>query len=299
MLNLQIILFVLMSVGIAAKKLGIISKEGRKCLSDLLIYIILPCNIIHSFMGKINMSSGFVKNCALAFALSAVIQLFVTLINKLLFMKIKPSRKSVLSYGMICSNSSFIGLPVAQQFYGDLGVLYTSLFQIPIRFTMWTAGLALFTNVDGKSAFKKLIRHPCIISIFIGFAIMLLPFDMPEIIDSTIKTISNCTTPVSMIVIGTILADSNIKTMFSKDALYFSFLRLVALPVFAFLVLMPFRLDKTLVAICVIMSAMPAGSTTSILAEKYGCDSVFASQIIFVSTLLSIFTISMLGIMLK
>lgn len=298
MLNLQFMLFALMAVGIIVKKAGIITSENRKSFSNLLINVILPCNIVSSFMSGIEISQELLKNSVLAVVLSVVIQIFVTYINRILFRKVKTERKNVMSYGMICSNSSFIGLPVAEELYGSLGVLYTSLFQIPVRFTMWTAGLALFTDVDKKSAFKKLAKHPCIIAIFVGFLLMILPVSLPEVMIDTINSISKCTTPVSMFVIGAILADANMKTMFSKDVLYFTFWRLLGLPLFIWMILMPFHLDKLLVSICVIMSGMPAGSTTSILADQYGGDSMFASQMTFVSTLLSIITIPVLGLIL-
>lgn len=299
MLNLQIMLFILMAVGILVKKIGIISAENRKSFSNMLINVILPCNIVSSFLSGIEISSDLLKNCVLAVMLSAVIQIFVTYANKIFFRKVAKNRKSVMSYGMICSNSSFIGLPVAQELYGDMGVLFTSVFQIPIRFTMWTAGLSLFTDIDRKSAFKKLAKHPCIIAVFVGFLLMVLPITLPSVVTNTINSISKCTTPLSMMVIGTILADADIKTMFSKDVLYYSFWRLIGLPMLIWLILTPFHLDKLLVSICVIMSGMPAGSTTSILADKYGGDSMFASQMTFVSTLFSIVTIPILGIILS
>lgn len=299
MLSLQFMLFTLMVAGIIIKKAGIITSENRKSFSNMLINVILPCNIVSSFMSGIQISGDFLKNCILALILSALIQIFVTYFNKLLFKKVTHNRKNVMSYGMICSNSSFIGLPVAEKLYGSMGVLYTSIFQIPVRFTMWTAGLALFTDVDRKSAFKKLIKHPCIIAIFIGFVLMLVPFSLPAFICDSINSVSKCTTPVSMFVIGAILADADIKTMFSKDVLYFSFWRLLGLPLLLWIILMPFHLDKLLVSICVIMSGMPAGSTTSILADQYGGDAMFASQMTFVSTLLSIITIPVLGLILK
>ena len=56
---------------------------------------------------------------------------------------------------MIVSNSSFIGLPVVERAYANLGILYTAFFQIPIRFTMWSAGLALFTSVQQAGRVQK------------------------------------------------------------------------------------------------------------------------------------------------
>ena len=43
--------------------------------------------------------------------------------------------------------------------------------------------------------------------------------------------------------------------------------------------------------VCVLLSAMPAASTTAMLAEKYDGNSVFASRIVFVSTLGSLISL--------
>lgn len=298
MLNLQFMLFALMMVGVIANKVHIITSQNRKAFSDLLINIVLPCNIVNSFLSKVEISDSFFRNCVLMLLLSSGIQIFATFISKLLFARFEKKKKNIMSYGLICSNSSFIGLPIAETLYGSIGVMYTSIYQIPTRFTMWTAGLSLFTSVDKKDAFKKLAKHPCIIAIFVGFFLMLLPVSLPSFLQNTIVSISRCTIVLSMLVIGAILVETDIRTIFTKEVLYYTAIRLLLFPLFIFAVLQPFHLDPLLISICVIMSGMPAGSTTSVLADKYNCDPAFASRIIFVSTLFSIFTIPILGILL-
>ena len=289
MLSLQETMFLLILTGVLIKKLKIIDAAGRKMLSDLLIDVILPCNIVESFLGGMVFPDGFARNCLLAVGLSAVIQLMSIYGSKLLFRKYPREQRSVLSYGIICSNSSFVGLPVARLLFGDLGVIYTSMFQIPLRFTMWTAGLSLFTSVSRKDAFRKLVRHPCIIAVFAGLLLMAAPVSLPGFLDSAVASVSSCTVPVSMFVIGTILADAPIRSMFSKPVLWYTCLRLVK----------PLHLDTTLTNVCILMTGMPAGSTGSILADKYDCDAVFASQIAFASTLCSILTIPLLTLVME
>lgn len=51
MLSLQETLFLLILLGVLVKKLKIVSETGRKTLSDLLINVILSCNIMESFLG--------------------------------------------------------------------------------------------------------------------------------------------------------------------------------------------------------------------------------------------------------
>lgn len=299
MLSLQGTLFLLILAGVLAKKTGIVSETGRKTLSDLLIYIVLPCNILESFLSGGQMPEGFVRNCLLAVGISAGIQLLAVYGSKLLFRKYPRGEKSVLSYGMICSNSGFIGLPIARLMFGDLGVIYTSVFQIPLRFTMWTAGLSLFTSVSRKDAFRKLARHPCIIAVFVGLALMAVPIQLPGVLSDALDSLSGCTVPLSMLVIGTILADAPIRSLFSRPVLWYSCLRLVLFPLLIWALLRPLGLDPTLVNVCVLMTGMPAGSTGSILADKYGGAALFASELAFASTLCSIVTIPLLTLLLN
>ena len=299
MLSLQGTLFLLILAGVLAKKTGIVSETGRKTLSDLLIYIVLPCNILESFLSGGQMPEGFVRNCLLAVGISAGIQLLAVYGSKLLFRKYPRGEKSVLSYGMICSNSGFIGLPIAHLMFGDLGVIYTSVFQIPLRFTMWTAGLSLFTSVSRKDAFRKLARHPCIIAVFVGLALMAVPIQLPGVLSDALDSLSGCTVPLSMLVIGTILADAPIRSMFSRPVLWYSCLRLALFPLLIWVLLRPLGLDPTLVNVCVLMTGMPAGSTGSILADKYGGAALFASELAFASTLCSIVTIPLLTLLLN
>ena len=101
-----------------------------------------------------------------------------------------------------------------------------------------------------------------------------------------------------MLVIGSILADASVKSLFSKPVLYYTFLRLLAFPLLVYLVLLPFHLDSVLVDLAVLMTGMPAGSTGAVLADQYDCDAPFYSELIFTSTLLSILTIPLLTLLM-
>ena len=54
LMDLQFEIFILMIIGYILRKTNIISKEHRKSLTDLVIYIVLPANIIYSFMIKMD-----------------------------------------------------------------------------------------------------------------------------------------------------------------------------------------------------------------------------------------------------
>lgn len=291
MLNLQFTLFLLILVGIIMKKKGIITQEGKKSLSNLTVNLILPCNIIHSFIGDINASGQFVKKCFGAFLISLSIQVFSITVGKYFFYKTPAEKRNIFVYGLIVSNSSFIGLPIVDAIYGALGVLYTSFFQIPVRITMWTAGLSLFTHADRKEAYKKLVKHPCIIAVVIGVLLMIFPVQLPVFLENTLEGMSKCMVPVSMLVIGCMLAESDVRHLFDRSVLYYCFVRLAAYPALVYFVLKLLHIDQMLCGVMVLLSAMPMANTTAILADKYDRGAEAASQSIFVSTLFSMFTL--------
>ena len=51
--------------------------------------------------------------------------------------------------------------------------------------------------------------------------------------------------------------------------------------------------------VCTILAGMPAGSTTAILAEKYDGDAKYASECVFLSTVLSLFIMPLLYMVLS
>ncbi|MGB3367563.1 MAG: AEC family transporter, partial [Acidaminobacteraceae bacterium] len=104
--------------------------------------------------------------------------------------------------------------------------------------------------------------------------------------------IGSTTTPLSMMFIGFILADVNLRELYTdKGPFAVSFVRLLILPLIVLFVLKAFGLEGYMVSIPVLLTAMPAAANTSILASRYGGDVKLASKAAFVSTLLSILTI--------
>ncbi|MBR5070445.1 MAG: AEC family transporter [Oscillospiraceae bacterium] len=298
MLQLQLQLLLLLAIGMLMQKLEIISPAVRKGMSSLLVNLILPCNIVNSFLSGITVTEELLFNCALAVGISLVIQLVAIYGSKLAFRRFPKEKANVMSYGMIVSNSSFIGIPVVDSIYGSLAVMYTSIFQIPIRITMWTSGLKLFTNVRGKEAVKKMLLHPCVIAVALGFVLMLTQPPLPAFVTGTVSSVSRCTSAVSMLVVGSILAEIDWKSLFSGSVIYFCLLRLAAFPLLVFAVLKLCGAPALLISLSTILTAMPTGSTAAILAEQYGCDAKFAAQTILVSTLLSVITIPLICLIL-
>ena len=292
LIHLQLEIFILMLIGYIISKNGIINSERRKGLTDLVINLILPANIIRSFMMDLDIT--VIISSGLIFVVSLILQIFCHVFFFYLFPNVNERQRSVLNYATLCSNAGFMGNPVVQEIYGDQGLLLASIFLIPQRIVMWSAGVKCFTNEKGKNAIKKVITHPCIIAVFIGMFLMISQIQLPEFATKTIDVLSQCTTALSMIVIGGILSEISIKSVVSKLSLYYCFIRLLLIPILVLLACIIFKIPYLVTAVSVVLAGMPAGTTTAILAEKYNGDSKLAVRLVFISTLLSLITIPVL-----
>lgn len=289
LLNLQITMFSMVAAGVIAKKLGLVSREGQANITDLVIYLILPCNIIKSFM--VEFSTDILVTFTSVLIISVLIQLVCSILGRVLFRNIEPEKKKCLQYGTICSNAGFLGNPVAEGVFGSMGLTLAAIYLIPQRIVMWSSGISIFTQSPSKKTLlKKVLTHPCIIACAIGILLMVIQIPLPSFIENPLITISNCNTALSMMVIGMILADINIKQMFDKKIYFYTFLRLILIPIIVYIPCHLLHVDSLVTGVCVLLAAMPAGTTTSILAAKYNGDAAFATNMTILSTLLSLIT---------
>jgi predicted permease len=296
MIHLQLILFLLILVGIYARKREFLTRESRKKLTDLFINIILPCNIITSF--HIQLTPSLLSSAGLVLLIAFGVQFYQWLLSRFLYVRIPQGKQMVVRYGTICSNSGFMGNPVIEGIYGMNGLFFASISLIPVRIFMWTAGLSLFTKSDRKTVIHTLVFHPCIVAVYLGLALMAIQFRIPQFMIDTIKYISNCTTAVAMIIIGSILADVDFRSVVDKLMLFYSAVRLLLIPITVFIALRLLHIPELLTGITVLLAGMPAGSTTAILALEYGCDSEYASKVVLFTTFLSLVTLPILSWML-
>ena len=127
--SLQLTLFAMMLIGALLKKKDIIDENGKKCLADLCINVVIPCNIFKSCL--IELDAGVLKSCAMLFVSAVIMQLLCLVLNRFLFDRYDAQRKKVLQYCTIVPMSGFLGNPIAEGIYNEVGVLYTSIFFDP------------------------------------------------------------------------------------------------------------------------------------------------------------------------
>ena len=146
-------------------------------------------------------------------------------------------------------------------------------------------------EVDKKKVLKNVLTHPCLVAIYLGVFCMVTQLQLPAVITETARYIGSCNSALTMFIVGTILTDVPLRSIFSVDTLLFGVLRLGLLPAAALGVGLLLHLEPAALGVSVLMSGMPAGATAAIFAAKYGSDAPFATRCVVFTTLLSMVTL--------
>jgi predicted permease len=297
--NLQGELLLLLLVGAVLRRTGILPGEAKSILTDFVIFVALPCNIIVSF--RTDLEGSVIVSFVVVLLVSFGIQILSMVLGKVLYRKQSEGRKSVLRYATLVSNAGFMGLPIAGELFGPTGLMLASIYLIPQRISMWSAGLACFSgeNPDWKLVAKKIAVHPCIIAVYIGLILMFTGYVPPTFMMMTMQSISACTTALSMILVGTLLGEITKEDMKMEVSLLgFSLVRLFLLPLATYGLCHLFSVSPIITGVSVLLTAMPGGSTTAILASKYHGDAVYASKLVAFSTILTMVSVPLWGMVL-
>ena len=274
MLTMQGMMFLYVIVGFIVRKRGIVGTTGRLNMVDLCLYVLLPFNIFHAFL--VQPHHDVWGPVVITILLSVLYNVISVASAFLLYKKTDEEKKKPLRYGTI---------------YGTSGLLYAAVFMLPVRVVMWSVGVSCFLPGQKKNVLKKVITHPCIVAIYLGLIVIVLPVAWPDFFLNGVEGLSSANTPVSMMLIGMMLAEMDPRGLVDRTMVWYAAVRLVLIPAVVFAVTALIPLDPVLRGITVIMAGMPAPVTTALLSSKYHGDERYATGMIFLSTLSSLVTL--------
>lgn len=286
----QGMLFLTMLIGYIFGKKGLADDNGKSLLTDLVLFVTLPASILKSF--QIEFNHQILIACMTIAIAGVVIQIGSYVLGMFLYNHYGESRKKVLQYATICSNAGILGNPIAEGIFGQMGMMYASIYVIPQRIFMWSVGLTYFTEApDKKTLCKKVATHPCILSVLIGFLLMVTQIRLPEVLNVTIKTVAGANTFLAMALVGLILSKVKLTELVERDTIYYVFIRLVFIPLLVYIGCRFASVDDLVTGVSVVLAAMPAASVTAVMASKYKKDEAFATKCVVFTTLLSLITV--------
>lgn len=287
-------LFIMILLGIYARRREIITDEINKGLVDILIQIALPFMIFSSFLQPYD--SAMKANVLKSVYFSILAYLLMTAASFLLLKPVKDDKKTILHFSNVFVNTGYIGFPILHSLYGPEGIVYGSIFNMFFVLLVWTYGVILFNGrqhaQDLATEIKKALINPSIIAVCVGLSIMSFNIRLPGVILFASRGIGNLTGPLSMMIIGGILSKVNVKKYLRDWTVYYGIaVKLVIIPMIVLFALMLIGPSSIVTNAVIIMTALPASAMTSIFAETFGKEKEYAAVVVSATTLLSLFTI--------
>ncbi len=285
-----IVLFIAMIAGYIAKKGKLLNTESTKSLSSLLVYITNPCLIICSLQMDYDSNVLFVAGCV--FLLSVAIHTFLAIFSHLIFKPIKNrNERTVYTYALTYSNCGYMGYPIMMAIFGDdVGLFYGVIFTTAFNLFTWTHGVIVMSN-ESKIPWKKLLYNPALISVILSMILFLCKIRLPDTVNDGLSLVGDMTFPLSMLIIGSLLADMKLLEILKQKKLYlFSLLGLIVMPAIMMGASILLSLPEYLSIIGITMCAAPVAANTAVTAEVYGNDSALAARLVGITTLFCLVT---------
>ena len=297
----MIVIFVMILIGAYLYKKKHLSNESSKDLSWLIVNVTNPITLLCSALSEEEKVSA--GELGIAFLSFAVMYAILIPLAYLIPMLLNVDRDRRYAYRMLAifGNVGFIGIPFASAVLGPKSLIFVSICCLVFNIIIYTYGAASLKAVaeeqhpdeDKGDAFsaKNIINSGTVMSV-VTIVVYLLDIKMPDMIDSTLNYIANCTTFLSMIVLGVSVAQMVPKEVFTRWRLYvFLILRQILVPVLFIFVMRMFITNELILKTIAVMAAMPAANMPLMMAKQYGVKEDMISAGIILTTLTSIFTI--------
>jgi len=294
-INHVISVFIIIGIGFFLNYKGIIEEKIKNFMNNLAYYLILPMMIFDSIY-KVPFKESFDPHIiAGLYSVSFTVFFFGILMAS----KMEDGKKGAFVNSILRSNIAYIGFPIVYSLYGTHGLARLSVvtgFVAPVGI-----GLAvLYLNFLNKKASQKeniaaiFIKDPMIITCIIALLVSYFEIKIPVVASNTIGLLGMMGSPLMLLAVGAGLNISAIR----KDRLLLAlsaFIKLIIVPLLSLVVftyLIPIT-EKEVLGVAVLTYCFPSALSTHVLVKKYGSDHEFSAASITVSTILSLFTISL------
>lgn len=285
-------LFVIMFMGYAVVKAGLMKSSESKSVSVILVYLVIPCVIIKAF--QVDYTPDVQKGLFLAIAAAVAVHILFLLITiplkKIFQMDVIEQATSIYS------NAGILVIPLVQELLGQDYVIYSSAYIAVQLILLWAQGKNMLCEEE-KLEWKKVFLNVNIISIIAGIVLFLFRIKLPAGVQDVLGMMNNMIGPLGMLLAGMAIAEVPLKSIFTKKRNYLSVaLRLLLYPVLGLFLMKAIQIvvnleNSSQILLTVYLACVtPACASVTSMAQLYDKDAAYASSLYVLTTLLSIVT---------
>ena len=211
-------------------------------------------------------------------------------------LKLPRAKRAVFITTFTFNNTMFIGLPINQIVFGHDGLPYLFTFYLVTIVMFWSLGaytLCKASDTGGKSFSIKKIFSPGLIGVLIGCALVELEWKLPTILETSLTYLGDICVPLSLLVIGSNLAKSMKHGLqrITLDQIIILIGKFVLHPLIIWGAFTLFGVGGLPLKVFILTASLPCHAQTAIVSEFYNLEGEYASNLVSLSTLISLVTI--------
>ncbi len=284
------------AAGYLARRLGYLGGETDQKLSKIILNITMPCLIIASVTTGETLpeASKILSTLKVAAVFYGVEMLVAVAAPRILGGT--EQQKGVWRYILVFPNVAFIGYPVTVAVFGPEALFYAVILVLPFNLLAYSIGPLMLA---GRAKFRwQQLASPCIIAAVLALVVALCRLSLPALVGECAAFVGDLTTPLSLLVVGSLLAGLSVKQVFASPRLWvLTALRLLLLPALLWVILGWMQVEPLVAGIAVVLMAMPAAVNGAMLCMEYHGDTECMAQGTFLTTLVSILTIPVVAVL--
>ena len=284
------VLFLIMGLGFLLVKTKVLKSADSRMLSMILIWLINPAVVLKAFQIDFTpeVRDRFLLAAGVAVAVNLLLMLITWGYGKLL--KLDAVERASVMY----ANAGNLVIPLVSAILGGEWVIYASAFMCVQLAFLWTHGQAQIGGSGGNS-WKKILLNANLIAIVVGVIMLLTGLRLPPVIQNVCGQLGGTIGPVSMIMLGMLLADVKWGELLRQPRNWLVMaLKMVITPMIVLLVLKTSGVTwlvedgKTIVYISFMAVITPCATTVTQLAQMYRNRPAYASALNAMTTVISI-----------
>ena len=296
-------IFGLLMVGYITVTLGWFDQNAIRGLTRFVFDFAVPMLLLRT-VSTAQLPEDIPWNFLASYYLATMLVLFSGLVLTRITYRITFSEQVVSAFSCSFSNTVLLGIPLILLAFGDQASL-------PLFIIIGTHGFVMFPLFTimmeigqiGKAPLKTLvyktsyglITNPLVIGLLGGLGCNLLGITLWKPLDEIAKLLGNAVTPGALFALGATLAGFSKRIQWKELPLVVLMKSIIHPLLVWILAVIVFRLtDEIWIQVLVILAALPTGVNPLLFASRYNVGQLLSSGAVFISTFISIFTLSAL-----
>ncbi len=296
-------IFFLILIGSALQKTSLVSDTFVRQSSNFVFNISLPA-LIFVKLSNVSIEETFDESLIIT-SMILVFIIFLISWGVSTFIAKSPEDQGSFIQGSFRSNFAIVGLAIILGMFGEKSLGKAALllaFIMPLYNVLAVIALTVPFHKESHIKLSKMIKdiltNPLIVAAIVSIFFSIFEIKIWSPIEKTMHYLGTIALPLALVGIGaTLKMDRIIKA--STLAFTSSFLKIILFPALAVLVGSAVGFKGSDLGIFFILFAAPTAIASFVMAEAMHCNSKLAGDIIAISTVLSIFTITIGLVVLK